>query len=685
MVSPAIDPGVSVCDIGMKVFFKKASCGIPLFPPPADAVWVSSVKFLSVLIAVSLIAHAAPSEPGQAAIEFLEKVRTRKVDLEPGKDTALSPHTGADKKREIARRLDRMARDLGSDPLEVGTVKLDENFAAVLVRKLGGFDPGRLQVFPLALIKRDAGWSVAPVPASFENTGTAYTTTLRERLEQLENWMLREQAVEEEKLRAEGAGQMRRKIETGLTARELRGLNAQQIGERFLAACEGENLPAVLGFLGGLAAKYPDDWGMRLKMAELAFRAGGAQATGRWRLLTAPEVLRVLVHHEQSGNRGSFTITCLDPVAKKNGSLPTLTALQFDLAKSPDGLWQVNPPADFMAPPEEPADEEPPPQDSDACKRFPYQWFQAHPPTPQPTAELAHQAFITALQDENLRAMLALSNLGTGPAIDWPIHVQAAQLWWTLHNPAAVRHPLPLSFQTDGTAAVAVLQFFTTRDPDRLDARAFYFEKSATGWHWAPNPSPTLFRFKDWVDGETRRFEGQWQAAALTGCELLATIGDKPAPSREETRKLAEAWLETLRHGDLRVAASHTARGGDPKSGSTLLQNLGYEIIGTRQDGGKTEITGVYQEKTWAAVGMKTQRGGKPAYPLYPVVQTPGGPRILLEIDLSASGSRGREFLNRAAFERLRKLTSAETADGLQTLLDQHRKDIEAATGGISP
>ena len=110
------------------------------------------MKVILVLLVTVIAAQAAPSDPGSAAIDFLEKVRLRKLNLEPGGDTALSPQTADSKKRKIAKSLERLARDLGSDPLEVGAVKLDEDFAAVLVRKVGGFDPHRLQVFPVALV-----------------------------------------------------------------------------------------------------------------------------------------------------------------------------------------------------------------------------------------------------------------------------------------------------------------------------------------------------------------------------------------------------------------------------------------------------------------------------------------------------------------------------------------------------
>ena len=73
---------------------------------------------------------------------------------------------------------------------------------------------------------------------------------------------------------------------------------------------------------------------------------------------------------------------------------------------------------------------------------------------------------------------------------------------------------------------------------------------------------------------------------------------------------------------------------------------------------------------------MCNRTGGKTSYPLYPVLQTSQGPRILMEIDLFAAGNRGREFLNRAAFERLRKSTS--TADELQKLFAEHQANVES-------
>jgi hypothetical protein len=135
-----------------------------------------------------------------------------------------------------------------------------------------------------------------------------------------------------------------------------------------------------------------------------------------------------------------------------------------------------------------------------------------------------------------------------------------------------------------------------------------------------------------------------------------------------------EKWLETTRKGDVKAALNLVARLDDPQSGVTVLQNLGYEISSSRRSKEAPAVIGTYCGKTWTAVGVKIDQAGKSTFPLYPVIQTPQGPRILIEIDLFASKNRGREFLNKAAFERLEKLSN--TAGELQNLYSKHQASL---------
>ena len=76
--------------------------------------------------------------------------------------------------------------------------------------------------------------------------------------------------------------------------------------------------------------------------------------------------------------------------------------------------------------------------------------------------------------------------------------------------------------------------------------------------------------------------------------------------------------------------------------------------------------------------------------PVYPIVlfwmrtdyqnflQTERGPRIVVEIDLFASGNRGRDYLNRMAFDRLQKSSSEAAATELRGIFSAHQASVES-------
>ncbi|MEO5914321.1 MAG: hypothetical protein ABIS50_08825 [Luteolibacter sp.] len=645
------------------------------------------MKVLSVLLAATLAAQAAPSDPGKVAIDFLEKVRDRKLNLDPGGDTALSAQTAVEKRRQIAKRLEKMARDLGTDPLEVGAIKLDEDFAAVLIRKVGNFDPSHLQVFPVALVKRDTGWEAAPVPASFENSGAGYAIALQKRIEQLENWMLREQVVDLEKLRVQSNSRMRGKIEASLSETDLRKFDVEKTGNRFLTACETGDLGSLLGVLGGLSGKLPDDWSARLKSAENAITAGAA-APRPWRLMVSPDVARVVVDHETDGDTGLVSIGCLDPVGI-DGSPARIEVIYFPLSKSSDGLWRIDPPASYLHEKEKsPAGQANPragnatdtdPANSPAADKeslFAGRWTKTHPTTPQPSAELAAQAWLAALREGSFQSFLAISKLDTTPETTAKACARAAQTWWTIRGGSADL-VMPLSFKADESRAAGIYQFFAARDPDKLDARPVYFEKSPNGWLWTPVPSKeSSDGFKTWVETETKHLPDDWQRQVLSACPVVTDVDGLEASTEEETRKCVGDWLDAIRHGDVNAAIARIACLDSPRSGAATLQNLGYEIAGSRGKPELPPITGVYQSKPWSAAGVKMDRDGKSTYPLYTVVKTAQGPRILVEIDLFSSGNRGRDFLNNDALVRLGKSTTEAAETALRDLLKQHQAGV---------
>lgn len=644
-----------------------------------DALWVSPVRFLFPLLASSLMAHASPAVPGQAAVEFLEKVRLGNISLEPGEDTAISPQTAEAKKRQISRRLDRMARDLGGDPLEIGTVMEDGDFAAVIIRKVAGFDPSKLQVFPVALVKKNTGWLAAPLPASFENAGAGYSISLRKRLESLENWMLRQQVEDLEKLREQSAAKTREKIESRLTVQQLRKYDAEKAGEAFLAACEEGDLPSVLGLLGGLGSQLPEDWAARLKAAERAF-ASGPDATRPWRFLLAPEILRVCVHREEQGNKALMSVACLDPAANGAGpAKPRIHVLHLELSKSGEELWQINLPSPFLAESKGRADDGDDGVDTDLVHRFAQEWVQTHPPTAQPTAELAQNALVSSLKDISPANMLRMAKLRTSPEAASADCLGATHFWSPFHDNSTFRHAMPLALKNEENLAVGLLQIFSSRDSERPDIRPVYFEKTPAGWLWMPLPGSGITEeFKTWIEDQIRVSSERWQDTLLS--EVTVLDQSLQPPSAEEARNCVESWLAAIRKGDLPKALSLSARLSPSKSAANTLRNTGYEILAARRNRQPAVISGIYVGKSSAAVGIKTTRDDRPSYPLFPVVRTTAGPRVLIGTDLIASGNRSRDYLNRESLEQLAKSGAADTSADLKSLLDRFQTEISNET-----
>lgn len=637
------------------------------FLQPVHRLWVGDVKFVSTLFALAGIAAAGPGDPGNSAVGFLEKVRSGNVSLEPGADTAISAQVTERKRDEIKRRLQRIARDIGVSPLEIGPVKVDDNLAAVLVRKIGGFDPSRLQVFPVGLVRSGDSWQPTPVPASFENTGISYAAGIRPRLDALETWMQREQVVDLENLREDAEARLRRSIRKHLAEEEVRGFSSEQAATRFLSACSRRSLPEILGMLGGLCTPLPTNWPERLRLAEVAV-SNAAECPRPWRLLTSASVLRMPVFHDQEPDEASaiHSVACLDPAgASPRSTTGKIEIIHVPVSRNRDGLWQVNPPQEFFASAEE-SQTQGAPADASLLDLFPSKFAGLYPPSPAGTATEARAALIAALRNRKSMDWARLMHLQGEPARRRDACARAARIWWDAACPSAPSLAEPLDFLEKEQVAAVAIQFFDARNPDKSDLRILHLEKTGMGWLWNPLPSDEILAVtQPWVDENTPRWQKSWRDQLLQACPETRTQDTAP-PTPDDAVRVVEAFLKSAVATNVSDALRQTARLVLPDSGISLLRNLGHEMAGYRTSSQAANVVGTHSAGSITAVATRRITDGKTIDTLYPVAATASGPRILLEIDLIAS--RGRDFLNRTALDRLRK-TDATAADRLAAIL----------------
>lgn len=628
---------------------------------------------------MALNAAASPGNPGDTAVRFLEKIRTRNLNLEPGTDTALSVHTSESKRDEIARRIQRMARDLGSDPLEVGDVKTDGDYAGVLVRKIGGYDPSRLDVFPVALVKRESGWTAAPLPASFENVGIGYAKALRERIQSLETWMLHQRAFDLEKLREQSAERMRNNIEKTLPAATLRGFDAPAAADAFLDACERRSQPEILGLMGGLSSQLPPDWPLRLKSAETAVAEPDA-AHRPWRLLMAPEVLRVKVYEENEEDFAMVSIACLDPAGNPpDFKQPRVELVHLELSKTKDAFWRVDPSMSFLEGTVSESDPDGEDLDTNLLDLFPAKIALKFPVSPTTTAVAAKNALLAAFDDKNPASWAKLIRHQGDPPDARASCANAARIWWEARDRLSGRRVVPLSFHETAETAAAACQFFDPRNPDKLDLRMLYFEKTPMGWLWAATPSDAIRdTLTEWTASQLTEWQDGWQQTLLADCPVIDPLPTQEPPSEEDARKVVATWLKAIREGDVTAALNLTARLKAPDSDQTLLRNLGYELTGTRRSTLPTVLTKIRRSEMWAGASTRLVSADSTTFPFYPLVSTATGPRILLEVDLLASDNRSRDYLNKTSLNRLRKF-HPEAAEDLKKLFAEHQSESPTA------
>lgn len=617
------------------------------------------------------------NEPGPAALDFLNKVRKGEVNLKPGGDTALHAHTSPGKLQVIRKRLETLGRDLREGTLEVGEIRTDDEFAAVMVWKVGGIDSFNQQVFPVALVRRGGGWLPAPVLASFENAVSGYTVPVKKRLGELEEWMLRERVFDLGELMSLSADRIRVEIKKNLIGEDLEGDDLGKIADGFLKACAAGNRAAILGYLGGLTEPLPEDWGQRVRASRTA-TDDKASSREPWRLLAAPEVVRVRVLEQRDGETGLVSIACLDPArSERSGTLRKIEVIHLGLSRDQAGLWRINLPDTFLG--AEAGDQltEADALDVDLMDKFPEKLREAEPLVAHGTAREAAEAVMEELKPGGLRDLLRLVNLGGRPKEARIACVAAAAVWWSLNEPGTLRLPMELDFKQQGKYAVGAYQWFTPHQAVLFDLRTLHFRETAEGWVWTPGMVSASERanrevLSEWVDEHETEWRVSWRETLLQPSVQLEEVEFGTSVSEDEVRALIARWLDALESRDLEKAMAQTAWfGREGEIPMKALRNLGYDFSSAGR--GKGELAGVFRTGSWVAASVVRKGPGGTQRTFYPVVMTGTGPKLLPEIDLLA-GDRSRDFLNGASFARLGNFVEQEKLLELRRLFSDFQK-----------
>lgn len=610
------------------------------------------------------------ADPGEAALDFLAKVRDGKLDLQPGGDTALLEHTTDGKRESIRKRIARLGADLRGGELELGEVKEDGGFAAAMIRKSGGFDSAEMQVFPIALVKRGDKWLAAPVPASFENAVAGYTLPLKGRLATLENWMTRKRVTDLERLVSESAERTRGLIRNSIVGEDLEGDDLGKIADRFLDACAKGDRAAILGFLGGLSDPLPPDWADRLKASKAAVTDNAG-----WRWLVSPDVVRVRVRVERDAKDGLVSFACLDP---KWADTSGMRGVHLAFSRDGAGQWRIDLP-DFLV--HGTADDPSGNPDEALLDGFPEKLREQEPAIYSESARAAEAALMGALKTGCLRETLRRIDLGARPKEGSKACTVAAEAWWSMRGTQACRIPVELGFREEGLMAAFSYQWFSLSEPDRFELRSFIFRKTDKGWVWCPGTVPKALNedheaLSKWIEGMKPEWRLSWREILLRPSVKVERVDFVKTPTDEQAMALVDEWLKALEMKDLGAALACTAWLSDGQGvPMTVLRNISYELSGSSR--GDAEFSRLHRSGSWVAATVRRVSGDRVHDVFMPIVMTADGARLLPEVDLVAEDSRTRNFLNKAAFGRLGKTLERDVVSELENLFADSMKKAD--------
>lgn len=615
------------------------------------------MRAISTALLASVVCVYAAQGPAESAVDFVKKLGTGKVDLAAGTDTAIVSEISAQKKESILQRLERLAGEIKGEEVEVGPTRMEGTLAGVIVRMVDPGDPMDVRVLPVAMVRDGDTWRAAPVLASFENTSAAYSRSSRTISQELELWLAQEQVKEVERLQIAAGNRLRDSLAKSLSPEKVRAWREEDAVAEFLSACDRRDIPRILALLGGLSDPLPDGWRQLSAAVEIAVTSPG-QVSDTWSLLTSPSVLRHVSAGEQipDTRTSMHRVLCVDP---RSGEVPSLYEVGITVEPTVNGLWKITP------------ESQPSPVEEEEIPGITAKLISGkHTLRPQSSAEALKTSLIHSYRSpDSPYTCLDYLYRDNNTAADLPRYLHAISARWETMNPSKPVIPMELGFQVEADQAYLAVQWLAL---GRLayEPRIFHFQKMPEGWVWNSSPDKTVAVLAEkWM----KKNEFIWKKSFLSQTVQFCALPDftLPSPDESQASAIVQNYVDALAATNWHKALSLCAQLGIEKSPALLLRNLGYECksFHIASDVAPYRVPVRGKSITLVAIRSKSDTGLIQSF--LPVVSTPAGPRILMEIDLGDPSRPGRAFLNRNALERLDSVhaTVAEELKGLISML----------------
>lgn len=641
--------------------------------------------------------------PGEEALNFMLGLRDKQgAPNELLEGTVLSHHTGAIRRSAISQRLALLGRYLRNNryELKVSSEKRDGDLAAVTINAVSSQDPLEVDVFGLGLRNRGAdGWAVAPVPGSFDNVDLGFDQALEERADALELWMGKERLLKLRALEDEVLEDLRMRMKKAEPAALEAAVSPRQLVKAFSEACQKGDLPAAMVLLGKFEGDLSEEERRLQRVVSLGLQ--GLDSRGYWHFLTRSDVVRVVVQEEGGDDLDAeVSLLVFDPRRGRPVSLIRFVLLYVGkrwTIELPSGLRLSNESRETFRRAllrDQNYDE-----DDALRKKFEEEFEEQNAPLRSATITAAAKEIEKILREGSLAEFLRFAH--RSPELAEPERRAAYRylgaFWNQFHQDAkAASDGKLLDVIEHEDAGALVFRIVSTAQDAHLELNPLILMRDKQGWSIAPGVTTggnfaNLDKDSQEQQAEVhRRFESQREDLTKKAIANLRSRFVKAAPVEggvvraEEAGELVRKFRSLIRKGNLMELLSCGALLDSSDGMWEALNAMSYEYRGAKRSAVLDQQVHVQSGKNWAAVTLRVDsgQGSSPSYPMYLLVATGEGPRIVVDVGLRLATNKGREVLNERVWERIDLFLEEEESALVRLLFERHvarsKTDLDA-------
>ena len=318
--------------------------------------------------------------------------------------------------------------------------------------------------------------------------------------------------------------------------------------------------------------------------------------------------------------------------------------------------------------------------------------FKNNPPTPQDDPKKLLNTLLKHQQAGDLQQLIRLLPVGSSYFPDENAYKDNLQelssLWKQLqqmkNNPMTV-----LDIMQEGTTAMAPLQFAETGKTNQFRTIKIWMKFFNKKWYFIPEEILHRHGGKQELEALkslAKKLEStQKQQQELQSKKMLASVVKltlpltTDAPTEDNAKKSLTDYLKLL-HAKKALPLLSSCAALKETEDNQLLKHFNNVLRSRSDNTDQNLIIGYSSSGKWAGVTLykKAKDSELDDYPLYLIVNTPKGPKVLLDIDLRHPTNRGRRLLNNKVWKQLETTLPEESLKAIQSIFAEHQKTSSA-------